>query len=276
MIKCDTYGTNHFKTYSAVIGERYTDFGGYFAESPMLSDNSCLDATMQMNDDAQAWHALRRKCDTGGTGLRATYNLWKGWLRKTFNTAAHAKASQEMTVRDGGAVPVPRKVNMRYFLLGIVAHGVQDSFSEEHAVRTRDWKKVSDFKTYVHTEGAPEHNHGKPIGPAHGDFIFTKEWRKGAALPVGLKPSAVAAASATAALFRAFERASANPASADQVFDAFALQWLQLDASSVRLKDNAAYKPCKSNAVVEQKRAACLKESGTDLDHQFPKISRLR
>lgn len=295
---CDTYGTNNFKTYSAVLGERYTDFGGYAVVGSALvvqdaRSHTCLDATMQNSDVAQAWHALRRKCDVGGQGLRNTHAIYLKWLKDMFLFSVK-QPSTTIEVHDGGGTLAMRKVDRRYFTFGIVVHGVQDSFSTEHTVRSSDWKKISDFKTYVGTASALPHRHDMPTQPAHGDFIYTQGGRfdKAKNLTLGVdsfKLSAKAAALATEDLFKTFERALKSPPSASTEFDGFAKRMLQLDPSSEALNNPAkntvdcAPDPaiektrkacCAPDPAVEKMRKACLAAAGTDLGGLFPRFGR--
>ena len=58
------YYTTNDMTWAVVMGNRWTDIGGY---NP-ITQGVCFNAAIQESDGIQYQHALRKKCDVGGDG----------------------------------------------------------------------------------------------------------------------------------------------------------------------------------------------------------------
>jgi hypothetical protein len=258
----DKYGAPGLNAYSAVLGERFTDLGGW-----NVDHTDKIDPVMQNSEIAQAWHFLRRKCDVGGAGLRAAYDRAMEWLKRVFGLAAGVPPGQRMDVIDSGVDYSSSSVDKRYFLFGIVAHGVQDSFSTEHTIRSPDFMRILDIKSYVGTKYAWPHRHDKPLGPGHGDFIYMVS---GGGV---LKTSAWTAALATAALFRAFE--SATAANYAERWDNFAGDWMRLDSSTTALGEQFKDPGCQPDRAIEENRLDVMESVGREDPEwlEFPRFS---
>lgn len=283
---CDQYETKNFKTWSAVMGNRWTDIGGY----SVITNAKCFNATVQDSDGIQYQHALRKKCDVGPGGLARAHRGTVEVIKDRFMRAV-AATDDSLWFRDGGTIVLRFKANRPSFMLGMSIHALQDSFSEEHAVRDSTWHHMTDLKTYVETlhdarhaeyKYADQHFKFKPgIGSLHfpnehhGDYPFKTMFSNAYN---NLKPSAVAAVAATADLMKAFEAARLAPHEKDRLFAQFEQNWLRLVPSAAANAPQAADPACSSPTgsygsgastdatwlTTERERTACLHESGVE------------
>jgi len=272
---CDTYNTRSWKTWSAVMGNRWTDLGGYRIET----SDACFQATMQDSDDVQYSHALRRRGDIGPSGVRRTHDGTVAFIQNRFMQAVR-EPEGAMSFRDGGVSERIYKANAPYFILGIALHALQDSFSEEHTVRSADWHKVRDYKTYVGTPGATSHAKHKTspdkfhelIKPTatNGDFVFASDSSS------VLKPSAQHAVLASSDLMSAFDSARRTPSQAAQLWVGFASKWLQFDPVPATCSSTTDSCPPDGppKGDVETLRKKCIATAGREprLDTDYPRF----
>jgi len=170
-----SYGARHFKIWSAVMGQRWVDLGGF----SLVNASHCWEAITQMADSLQPDHFLRRRADEGPEGAARAIEASRAAFKRYFIEAVMADPEDKHIIafRDGGAVQVKHYyASKAYFLFGRAAHLFQDSFSPEHGIRTAadHFQKVHDIKSYVCTKGALGHTHAKPLNAKHGDIIWTK------------------------------------------------------------------------------------------------------
>lgn len=255
---CDRYGTKNWRTWSAVMGNRWTDIAGYVVER----NRSCFDATAQENDDVQYAHALRRRCDSGGEGLRSTHVGTVATIRDRFMDGVRA-SSGSMWFNDGGASVSRYKADRPYFFLGMALHTLQDSFSTEHTARSSDWRKLRNYKTYVETRGVV--NHVVSLTGAPGDHVRRPSAQAATSPGTMLTPAAQAATDASTDLMKAFEAARNAPTKADMLWGQFETQWLQLDPDPIALKISPSSSICQTlhdGKHIELLRKNCIAEAG--------------
>lgn len=281
---CDDFGTDKWRLWSAVIGNRWADFSGYNVVTEVARaklhhrKTDCFDAVAQDGDVVQYQHALRARCDSGVAGLRNAYTGTVSLIRARF-LAAVAAGDEPILVRDGGLWVGRYTVDHAYFLLGLALHALQDSFSEEHAVRSPDGRRIKDLKTYVDTPNAPKHckpgrdrdkyamfGYLPQPTPLNGDYVFnttvSNAWGNA-------KRSADNAMKASADLMDAFLSAKLDPSKVNSLWSAFEDKWLLLDPS-VPTQDGGSKSPkCADDSDdTESTRRECLRESG--LEVQLP------
>jgi hypothetical protein len=176
------------------------------------------------------------------------------------------------------------KAEKPYFILGMAIHGVQDTFTEEHTVRSADWWRIRNYKTYVGTKHVPSHaepdsdkdkfvwsGHLQPEpNTKHGDYAFKTMTSNALS---NMKPSALKAVEATADLIHAFEAARMAPRETETFWAQFQKKWLQLDPDPAALTNEAPDASCNVDPKETEKlRMSCLAEAGTepDLDGTYP------
>jgi hypothetical protein len=289
---CDKYDTNGWKIWSALMGNRWIDIGGYniIAEKARAKVNGwktdCFDAAIQDSEAVQYQHALRRKCDAGKDGLFRTHNGTVATMRDRFMRALQS-GEPATWFRDGGAWMLRFKADRAYFLLGMSLHALQDSFSEEHVVRSSDWLKIRNYKTYVgrsplllhaHADTDPEkyvfdgHLWPQP-NTKNGDYVFSTMTSNAAS---NLKTSAEKAVEASADLIKAYEAARLAPKDVTKFWNDFERKWLTLDPSPDALTNDGPPSDCKVDSDNrESLRMTCLNESGIEqaLSSPLPPMS---
>jgi hypothetical protein len=257
---CDHFRTWNWRTWSAIMGSRWTDIGGY---STSLGEAACVKAAFQDNDDVQYVHSLRRRCDVGGDGLRRAHAGTVAVVRDRFMLATAAQEGS-MKILDGGAAPSYFIVDVPYFLLGLAIHTLQDSFSTEHTARSSDWRKLRNFNTYVDTLRVPRHSvaleaPGDVIVNVSGPIVTPTDvariyrWDN-------LKPSAQAAVLASADLMKAFAVARQPGADKEAIWETFANTWLALEPDPNALAtDSDPICATRHDAEnIERKRELCI------------------
>lgn len=279
-IGCSQFGTNNWKTWSAAIGQRWVDIGGYSA----IFDATCFWSAIQDSEEVQYSHAIRQTCDAGLEGLKRTYNGTVAIIEDRFLRATSV-ADGPMFAADGGAVVFHYKVSRPEFFLGLALHPLQDSFTTEHSIRSPDWHTIIDLKTYVATRmragvspgdffhakaelsdfaGSLTSANQPSVTQAQYNAIFNDRftwklhrvpngshgdhpWTSGDEGNIGrMKAAAQAASHATADLMKAFEAARlsglTNTARHKQLFEQFKNTWLRF----APLPDNTTNAPgCK-------------------------------
>jgi hypothetical protein len=278
---CDRYDTANWKTWSAVMGNRWADIGGYDVPREMALANlrhwstDCFDAVVQDSNAVQFQHSLRQRCDFGMAGFTKTLAGTSALIHDRFVLAVRS-AEGAMWFRDGGTLMVPYKADRPYFLLGLAIHALQDTFSEEHTERTADWSRIRNFKTWVASQAPTPIRHAREGLSAdsfkfdsfpkqtpnalHGDNILTPYPN------FALKPSATQAIAATGDLIHAFEAARRSPGTTETVWAQFQAKWLQ-GAPDPSLGTETLDASCTSDPKgTEQVRLQCLQLSGTQPD----------
>jgi hypothetical protein len=197
--------------WSAAMGQRWVDIMGFrVGVGGVWKDQTkCFDAVAQNPDNVQYDHFLRKSDEVGQPGRLAAIQGSIGRMKSLFIEAVRA-GDEKMDFVDGGFTQTPytgdKGAITSFFLLGRVAHALQDSFSPEHTIRDKRLKSIVDVKSYICTPGSEQHRHKPPMNSQHGDVIWTKTPYEKTA---NLKDYALAALNATAALFRAFVEARA-------------------------------------------------------------------
>jgi hypothetical protein len=246
---CDQHGTKNWRLWSAIMGQRWADTGGYSAVwGKIPGQNNCFIEVSQDSDFAQYTHALRRKHETDADGNKCANVGMRQRMLKTFLRAVHTPDSETIWFTDGGATTLSFKANKAYFMLGLAIHALEDSFSGEHTERTQDLMKIKTHKTYVGTPNVPEHRHDfgganipSKFDKSHGDNPFTN----GEKAEPNLKPTAAKAVEATKEFFEAFKQARDrnNKTDTAAIFRAFALKWLDLETAN-----DATVQQCRQTA----------------------------
>jgi hypothetical protein len=277
---CDRYGTDDWHVWSAVIGNRWADMGGYDVlheiARPLLGKDDCFDAVVQDAQSVQYQHGLRTWADVGEDGARRTQDgtrtvIWDRFYRGWRETET------AMWVRDGGLRVHVVRVDRAYFFLGMALHALQDSFSTEHTQRSTDWTYLVDYKTYVGTPGAQQHaQRGKDKDkftffgifpqptPKNGDYVFvgttSDAWTVG-----NVKDSAAEARDASFDLMTAFEAARRRPgdvATLVQQWSAWEAKWLRGPGPAPGAPQAPANPLPADLQKTEDARNRCLEASG--------------
>ncbi|CAH1388033.1 hypothetical protein [Candidatus Nitrotoga sp. M5] len=243
-----TYAAQYKPVWDAIIGERWVDIGGNnFTNSKIFHKYNCLDNVTQEPADVQYDHYMRRYDDVGGQGGLTAANNSKERFIKYFVAAAIAPPG-DMKVWDGGGYSVQVTVDRNYFLLGRALHLFEDSFSQDHTVRTADdqYEKVRQVKSYLCASGSEQHAHDKIPPYESGDVIWdpASKWKGttwGTYKPSNIKPVALVAIEATKDVWAAFIRTmAADPAKRQAVAlseaTAVAKQWLSVKDEQETLK----------------------------------------
>jgi hypothetical protein len=267
---CDKYDTRNFQVWSAAMGNRFADVNGW----NVITDGGCFDATAQSSDWVQYPHFLRKKTDTGSEGARRAARGGVDYIKTWFLRAASAR-EESLWIRDGGGSVLRFKVLRPPFYLGIALHALQDSFSDEHTVRTADLKKIVDVKTFVETPSVQRHACPKrksdkdkftiltfmgQKGRRHGDHAFVSGTRNAVE---ELKPTARAAMLATRDLFRAFQQAREARGRAEALWAKFEKEWLGL-ALRPKPFTGPVNPKCGPSGDIEKQRDRCLAEAGRE------------
>ena len=156
-----TYAAQYKPVWDAIIGERWVDIGGNnFTKGKIFYRYDCLDNVTQEPAEVQYDHYMRRYDDVGGQGGLTAAKYSKERFIKYFVAAALANPG-DMPVWDGGGYSVRVTVDRNYFLLGRALHLFEDSFSQDHTVRTQDdqYEKVRQVKSYLCANGSEQHAH---------------------------------------------------------------------------------------------------------------------
>lgn len=235
-----TYAAIYKPVWDAIIGERWVDIGGNnFTKSKTLYRYDCLDNVTQEPAEVQYDHYMRRFDDVGGQGGLNAANNSKERFIKYFVAAAIANPG-DMRVWDGGGYSVLTTVDRNYFLLGRALHLFEDSFSQDHTVRTEDdqYEKVRQVKSYLCANGSEQHTHNTIPSYENGDVIWnpSSKWNGttwSTYKPSNIKPVALVAIEASKDVWAAFIRTMAvDPAKRQAVAiseaTAVANQWLSV------------------------------------------------
>ncbi len=150
------------RVYSAMVGQRWVDAMGFTKVTEgTMNSTWCLEAVAQRPDSVQYDHFLRKRCDEGDAGRRRAIEGSIAAFKRYFVEAALAP-EDSLAIHHGGFTRQSVTVNRAYFLFGRAVHLFQDSFSEEHALRTIDGKTIRDIKSYACTKNSPQHAHDSP------------------------------------------------------------------------------------------------------------------
>ncbi len=283
------FGAKYHSIWSAVMGQRWVDIGGFRITAP--HGKKCWDAITQAQPHVQYSHFLRKFDDVGGPGAVRAIHATVGRLRLSFIAAAQAKDG-EIKFWDGGAVSQRYEASRPYFLFGRVAHLFQDSFSPEHGFRDEKdgFHTILGIKSYVCTKDSAQHTHDAPITAKHGDVV----WKKRASTDwsdKNVKAIGVAARHAMKDLWRAFVIAREAPEAerakvADAEIKKVIATWMKYDDKVLTANaavhqlghdvsqtfDDKAQKECLKHveavAKVEATRVACVKEIGSAGDEK--------
>lgn len=291
------YQATYMFIYSAIMGERWVDIGGYnvtlSSENP-FGKYDCWDAAAQEPADLQQDHFMRRYDDNDAQGgvdaaIRAQQRFAAHFV------AAATAAEQDVTVWDGGGYAQRVRVNSNFFLLGRAAHLFQDAFSSEHTVRTEspdNFEQVRQVKSYLCATGAEQHTHSKAevFDYKSGDVI----WNPGTQLDVGwpgykashMKSLSLVATEANRDLWAAFLRTMAAPveqrrakatAEAQTLID----NWLAINADeAVHWYDDEdhrveGYVLATHQTGKGQTQSTCMKSLGVASGSQQEKVNAL-
>src|SRR5471030_1048902 len=93
------YGARHYAIWSAAMGQRWVDIGGFRITAP--HGKKCWDAITQAQAHVQASHFLRRFDEEGGPGALHAIKAAQGRLQLGFLAAATAKDG-DIEFWDGG------------------------------------------------------------------------------------------------------------------------------------------------------------------------------
>lgn len=281
-VACDRYATRSLLVWSTVMGQRWVDIMGFRAGPTFPAQERCLNAVAQDPDDVQYDHFLRRRGDEGERGRIRAIAEATARFRTYFVNAVLTPSDQLIDFVDGGATQVAFKARRGAFLFGRAAHLFQDSFSAAHAVRLEQdgYRIVHDIKTYVCTSGAPVHPHVSPVDLVLGrvtydaapDVIWTDK------AETDLKPTAKAAVSAMADLWRAFLSAESVSTAerrrrAEREVDQVIAIWLSVGGavpSEGSLAGGSV--SCATEEDIERTRKACLKETGYEAEGTRPPV----
>ena len=235
-----TYAAQYKPVWDAIIGERWVDIGGNnFTKGKMFYRYDCLDNVTQEPAEVQYDHYMRRYDDVGGQGGLTAAKYSKERFIKYFVAAAIASPG-DMSVWDGGGYSVRVTVDRNYFLLGRALHLFEDSFSQDHTVRTEDdqYEKVRQVKSYLCASGSEQHAHDTIPPYKNGDVIWNpaSKWNGttwGTYKPSNIKPVALVAIEASKDVWAGFIRTMAvEPAKRQAVAlteaTAAANQWLSV------------------------------------------------
>ncbi len=162
------------RVYSAMVGQRWIDAMGFTKVTEgTMNSTWCLEAVAQRPDNVQYDHFLRKRCDEGDAGRRRAIEGSIAALKRYFIAAAIAP-EDSVAVHHGGFSRQMLIVNRAYFMFGRAVHLFQDSFSEEHSIRTKDGKTIVDIKSYACTKNSPQHSHDSPhyFNAGSGDNAF--------------------------------------------------------------------------------------------------------
>ena len=262
-----------FRVWSTIMGVRWADIMGFRAGPFFPTQQRCLLAVAQDNDDVQYDHALRRKTEAGPEGGVAAMDGIRRRLTDRFVTAARAD-DDIIDLADGGAQQDHRRAARAYFLFGRALHIVQDSFSPYHGGRTgEDFASWTQVNSYVCTPNAPAHPHVTPgvkdllfhvHDYSNGDIIWAKKCEE--EVSSCLKPVYDAASNASRDLWLAFWRAhSAPPVDRERIarreVASFIARWMTGPST---VGDGPASTDCPTTEFdnLVERRATCLGVTG--------------
>ncbi len=291
------YRATYVFIYSAIMGERWVDIGGYNVTTSTgnpFGKYDCWDAAAQEPADLQQDHFMRRYDDDDGQGGVIAATRAQQRFAAHFIAAASA-AEQDMSVWDGGGYAQRVRVNSNFFLLGRAAHLFQDAFSSEHTVRTEtpdNFEKVRQVKSYLCATGAEQHTHSKAevFNYKSGDVI----WIPGTQPDAGwqgykasnMKNVALVATEANRDLWAAFLRTMAvapeqRRARATQEAQTLIDNWLAFDSNEMlHWYDTEAnrienYVLAAGQTGKGQSQSACMKSLGVASGNQQEKVDQL-
>jgi hypothetical protein len=291
------YKATYMFIYSAIVGERWVDIGGFnvtTSTSNPFGKYDCWDAAAQEPADLQQDHFMRRYDDNEGKGGVEAATRAQKRFADHFVAAATA-VEQDMTVWDGGGYAARVRVHSNFFLFGRAAHLFQDAFSSEHTVRTEtpdNFERVRQVKSYLCATGAEQHTHAKQaiFNYSSGDVI----WLPGTNLDVGwggykashMKNVALVATEANRDLWAAFLRTMAvaadqRRARATQEAQTLIDNWLAFDSEEMtHWYDNEAnrienYVLSPSQTGKGQTQRACMIGLGVASGSQQEKVDEL-
>lgn len=251
---------------SAVYGQRWVDLTGTSVATQM----DCFNGLAQDPDSLQHDHFLRERGETGLDGGQRAAERSAARFKSHFLAAAAAKPGR-LTFIDGGLTTRKLTADRGWFLFGRALHLLQDSFSPEHAVRSKeDYRKVVGVKSFVCTQGSEQHTTNKPLTATYviGDNDEDIIWKTipsavvAAAVVQGVapgpsrvvarlarldkseknvKPAALVAIEATKDLFAAFVRVLAKPEAlrakaASAEADALIAAWMTVDPPAMKAR----------------------------------------
>jgi len=239
------YESKYLFIYSAIIGQRWVDIGGFSVPKASLYKINCFNAVTQNPAVLQQDHFLRQPNDIGGQGGVNAIKRSQARFIKHFVTAALAP-QQNIRVADGGGDSTSKYVDYNFFLFGRAAHLFQDAFSSEHVVRLAvdQYETIRQIKGYLCTKGSEQHSHSKQAVASYrsGDVI----WKAGTRFKAGwknyrpsyLKNIALIATEANKDLWAAFIRTLATPifereAKAKMEAQALVNNWLAFEEKEV-------------------------------------------
>ncbi len=280
--------------YSAIIGERWVDIGGYsIAASLNPWGYDCWGAAAQEPAELQQDHFMRRYDDSDGEGAVQAATRAQQRFADHFVAAATA-TEQDMTVWDGGSTTERVRVNSNFFLFGRAAHLFQDAFSSEHTVRTEtpdNFERVRQVKSYLCATGAEQHTHNNKelVSYLSGDVIWIPQttlggWKTYKAS--NMKNVALVATEATRDLWAAFLRTMAmapeeRRARATSEAQTLVDNWLAFDADQMRRWYDAETHRIEDYVLTPgqtgngQTQQACLQSLPTPANSQKERVEAL-
>jgi hypothetical protein len=279
-----TYGAKYSNVLAAVWGERWVDIGGFNVAKAQVASVNCFDAVAQLPDDVQYDHFCRMRGDAGGAGAIAAMQRSAGRFVDYFVEAAMAP-SGTLKAWDGGGIAEKIEADRNYFLLGRAIHLFEDSFSEDHAVRSSEdgYKKARGIKTYLCTLRSDQHSHVKPLAinvsvdyNTVGDVI----WRSRAldSTPANVKLNALTAVEGMKDVWASFIRVMALPigqreTAARTEAERIGRAWMAFDPEEVRNRYDDPLAAQKIPAFVTDQAVCDQGNGGSDI---MEKIQRNR
>lgn len=250
-VKDPRFQSTYMAVYSAIIGQRFVDFGG----TRVGEQRKCFNSVAQEPVSAYMDHFMRSPHDKNPIGGVEAIKKSRKKFVEVFVEAAMAE-TKSMVVKDGGMIPGPATVESNYFLFGRAVHLFQDSFSLDHVVRLPEdnYLKVRNLKGYGCTAGVEEHNHSfvfNALLKASAEDVIWNQRNpietylaiRGSMTWLGygeeyMKPNAIVAANATSELWAAFIRSMGQNRSVRDVFarkeaQQLADKWLNFDENEM-------------------------------------------
>jgi hypothetical protein len=209
--KENRYASTYEAVFSAILGERWVDLGGFNFIKAKYAQYNCLDNITQLPAEVQYDHFMRRWDDVGGAGgVNAAKKSRERFI--AYFVAAAKSPRGILRVWDGGAYSSEVTVDRNYFLFGRAAHLFQDAFSSEHVVRTEtdNYERVRQVKSYHCAAGAEQHSHDQmdAVNYEGGDVIWKTRTGSGFASykASAMKVTALVATEAMKDMWAAFIR----------------------------------------------------------------------
>jgi len=269
---CRHRASDH-RVWSAILGARWADLMGFRAGPHYWTQEKCMEAVAQDNEDVQYDHALRKRADSDTKGGMNAVRGIRERLGNRFLEAVSV-ADDNIPIADGGAQQDHFVVNGAFFRFGRALHIVQDSFSAFHTTRSSDYTQILQVNSYVCSPGAPVHPHQRPTwwnvinkdygAVGNGDYIWSGGGDDEKKEKSDLKIEYSKAVDACRDLWLAFLRVrSESPASravaANKVIAEFNDRWMRMPAVVEMWRGELDCKP-PNQPKLEDTRKACLNQ----------------